>query len=72
EVDSLLQKACLVLIRAGRSEGLWWEFHQVFYRVSPERLVLVVPTDIDPAFFTRLKSECGIAISPPSLLSEEG
>ena len=72
EVDLLLQNACLVLIRAGRSEGLWWEFHQVFYRVSPERLVLVVPTDIDPAFFTRLKSECGIAISPPTLLSEEG
>ncbi|MEB3369690.1 TIGR04222 domain-containing membrane protein [Saccharopolyspora mangrovi] len=45
EVLGLLHHASLVLISAGHSEGLRWEFAQATSRVPPERLVILVPLD---------------------------
>ncbi|RKT88213.1 TIGR04222 domain-containing protein [Saccharopolyspora antimicrobica] len=43
EVLSLMHGASLVLISAGHSEGLRWEFAQAASLMPPERLVVLVP-----------------------------
>jgi hypothetical protein len=42
-VLQLMQSARLVLLRAGRTEGLWWEVATAVKTVKPERLVFLLP-----------------------------
>ena len=65
EVKDLIAKASLVILRAGNSDGLWWELRQAFKWVNPERLVLLVPFSINNAFYQRLQEEFNISIAPP-------
>jgi hypothetical protein len=41
-VEDLLSNAGLVILRAGTSEGFWWEFQKVRAFVRPERLLLLI------------------------------
>lgn len=43
EVDARIQRARLVLLRAGASDGLLWEVETCLRRLTPERLIIVVP-----------------------------
>jgi uncharacterized protein len=43
EVHAFLDKASLVVLRLGRTEGFWWEVEQSAKKLDPRRLVLLVP-----------------------------
>lgn len=45
EVINLMRGSTLVLISAGQGTGLEWECAQAILRVSPQRLVILVPPD---------------------------
>src|SRR5262249_49351572 len=49
EVQGLLPRAGLVVLRVGESAGLWWEIEQALQLVRPERLLFLVSAD-DPAY----------------------
>ena len=40
EVNNLLNRACLVVLRLGESEGLLWEVERVLESISPEKILL--------------------------------
>jgi hypothetical protein len=42
-VVGLLDRAALVILLAGRTQGLAWELRQCAQRITPERLVVLVP-----------------------------
>ena len=42
-VLELMEKAQLVVLRAGRTEGLWWEVATAAKTVKPEKLVFLLP-----------------------------
>jgi hypothetical protein len=42
-VLSLLDRAALVILLAGRTQGLAWELRQCAQRITPEKLVVLVP-----------------------------
>jgi hypothetical protein len=42
-IIELMQRACLVVLRIGMTEGLWWEVQRAGQLVAPERILLVVP-----------------------------
>jgi len=44
-VEDFMSEAQLVIMRIGRSEGFWWEFRKAVEKVSPERLVILVPSN---------------------------
>jgi hypothetical protein len=44
-VRGLLDRAALVVMLAGKTRGLQWELSQCSTRLSPERLVVLVPSD---------------------------
>lgn len=44
-IRHLVTRAALVIMRAGTSEGFWWEFRLVHATVDPERLLLLISTD---------------------------
>ena len=43
EVEGQLDKANLVVIRLGSTEGLWWELELSIGKIKPERLLVIVP-----------------------------
>ena len=44
-VRDLMSRAALVVMLAGKTEGLRWELRECLRRVSPKRLVVLVPKD---------------------------
>jgi hypothetical protein len=42
-ISDLMERAAMVVLHLGPSEGLLWEFETAVERVSPDRLLLVVP-----------------------------
>lgn len=45
QVTDLVSRAALVIMRAGTSDGFWWEFGLVRGTVRPDRLLVLVPDD---------------------------
>jgi len=45
KVHEFLEKAALVVLRLGKTEGFWWEVEQSASRLDPRRLVFLVPLD---------------------------
>lgn len=45
KVLDLIRQARLVVVRAGVTEGFWWELEMVRDRVAPEKVLLLAPTD---------------------------
>lgn len=43
EVEGQLDKANMVVLRLGPTEGLWWELEQSIKKIRPERLLIIVP-----------------------------
>ena len=43
KVHDLMSRASLVVLRAGRTDGLWWEAQMAAAIVKPERLVVLLP-----------------------------
>ena len=43
KVHDLMSRASLVVLRAGRTDGLWWEAQMAAAIVKPERLVFLLP-----------------------------
>lgn len=48
KVHEFLDKAALVVLRLGKTEGFWWEVEQSASRLDPRRLVFLVPLDEQP------------------------
>ncbi|MEE1753968.1 hypothetical protein [Streptomyces sp. SP18CS02] len=67
-VIDLMTGARLVVLRLGTTEGLWWEFEQARTRLSPERLLLLVPdgTDEYERFRRRAWTELAVHLPPYS------
>lgn len=42
-VQNLMSQARLVILRAGNTEGLWWEIAESVKRVKPEKLIFLIP-----------------------------
>jgi uncharacterized RDD family membrane protein YckC len=42
-VLDLMQRSALVILRAGPSEGFWWEVQRTLEIIPPERLVILLP-----------------------------
>ncbi len=45
KVHEFLDKAALVVLRLGKTEGFWWEVEQSASRLDPRRLIFLVPLD---------------------------
>jgi hypothetical protein len=43
EVEAQLDKAALVVLRLGSTEGLWWELEHSIGKIKPERFIVIVP-----------------------------
>ena len=43
EVGKLVKRACLIVVHAGRSDGLKWEFQHLVKNVDPKKILLIVP-----------------------------
>ena len=43
KVYEMLDRSELVVMRAGETEGFWWEIENVFKLIPPERIVLLLP-----------------------------
>jgi hypothetical protein len=46
-VTELMAKARLVVLRAGDSDGFWWEVERAARRLRPEQIVFLVPHDVE-------------------------
>lgn len=65
-VAGLLNRAALVIMLAGRTEGLAWELRQCARRLSPERLVVLVPTERESyEAFQTIARKAGIPLTLP-------
>jgi hypothetical protein len=42
-VQDLMSQARLVILRAGNTQGLWWEIAESVKRVKPEKLIFLIP-----------------------------
>ena len=42
EINALLEKSSLVLLRRGNTEGFWWEVKRVVERVPPEKVLFLL------------------------------
>lgn len=65
-VATLLRAAALVVVRAGPTENVFWEFQRARSACAPERLVLLVPrspSELEP-FLSRCQTE---GISMPNI-----
>lgn len=45
EVDALLARSRLVVLRAGNTDGFWWEVERSVRKLRPEQIVFLVPAD---------------------------
>ncbi len=57
KVHDLMSRASLVVLRAGRTDGLWWEVQTAAAIVKPERLVLLLPYQREQYELFRSKAE---------------
>lgn len=55
-VRMLLDRSALVLMRAGETEGFWWEIAHVRETVPPERLAILLPRTRDE--YERFRERC--------------
>ena len=71
-VGGWIDRAALVVLRAGETEGLWWEVTQAMQRCPPRRVVIVIlgASGSFPAFERRFAEAFGSPIAesrtPPS------
>lgn len=71
-VVDLLDRSALVVMLAGRTEGLAWELGQAARRLSPERLVVLVPNQQESyERFQAMAREAGIPLQLPSFPSRD-
>ncbi|WP_379545971.1 hypothetical protein ACFCW2_09645 [Qipengyuania sp. DSG2-2] len=61
-VHAMLDRSSLVVMRAGETEGFWWEVANVSERVPPERVIYLLPAKEKEyeAFRTRFAESAGI------------
>ena len=43
ELNTLLERSKLIVVRAGRTEGLKWEIGQLLIKVNPEKVLFILP-----------------------------
>jgi hypothetical protein len=65
-VVDMMGKACLVVIRAGESEGLLWEEEQVLQRMQPQQIVFILPDDAQSYRKLRSRLNPHLAIKLPA------
>jgi hypothetical protein len=71
-VLDLMNRAALVVMLAGRTQGLAWELRQCAQRIRPERLVVLVPNQRSSyEEFEATAREAGIPLTLPSFPSRE-
>ena len=65
-VHAMLDRSALVVMRAGETEGFWWEVANVFERMPPERIVYLLPgkEKAYDAFARRFNESVGITLPP--------
>lgn len=50
-VGNLMEKSRLVVFRAADSDGFWWEVERAAADVSPEKLLFLIPTNVEYSQF---------------------
>lgn len=66
-VDDLLRRAALVLLRAGKTQGLLWELRQSRKRLSPAHLAVLIPREREAyEAFRRAAAEAGLNVVLPA------
>ena len=66
-VDDLLGRAALVLLRAGKTQGLLWELQQCRKRLSPKHLAVLIPREKEAyETFRRAAAEAGLNVVLPA------
>jgi hypothetical protein len=71
EVDRLCDRARVVVLRVGFTDGFWWEVSRVWQRVARDRILLWFPLtkrlidllERDREFAERFRAVCGIDVS---------
>lgn len=66
-VAKLLDKAALVVLRAGKTHGLLWELRQCRSQLTPERICVLIPRDrSDYDAFRRSAEQAGLDLTLPT------
>ncbi|MDO9311894.1 MAG: hypothetical protein Q7T85_09380, partial [Nitrosomonas sp.] len=65
-----MREAKLVVLRPGRTSGIWWEISHAMKTVRPERIVIVIPFSSSEysVFIEEFKNACGVTL--PDCLSD--
>jgi hypothetical protein len=64
-VADMMEKACLVVIRAGVSEGLLWEEEQALQRMRPQQVIFILSDDAQSYRKLRSRLNPHLAINLP-------
>jgi hypothetical protein len=63
-IGELMSEAALVVLRPGRTSGIWWEISYAMAKVRPERLLIVIPFDTNEyeVFAQEFERRCGVRL----------
>jgi hypothetical protein len=63
-VGELMSEAALVVLRPGRTSGIWWEISYAMAKVRPERLLIAIPFGANQyeVFAQEFERRCGIKL----------
>jgi hypothetical protein len=69
KVQELMSRANLVVLRAGSTDGLWWEVETAAKIVSPEKILFLLPYEREQYDAFRLKAEKYLPCRLPDYLT---